>query len=126
MRAVFAGSLILAGCAAVGPSAQPSRDFLAVTAGRVAGETRTCIPNIGRSGLSAVDSRTLSYDGGSVLWLNRLPQDCPGLRPLSTLIVETIGTQYCRGDRFRANEPGSIIPGPSCVLSDFTAYRKVK
>ena len=126
MRVVFAASLILAGCAAVGPSVHPSRDFLAVTAGRVAGETRTCVPPIGRSGLTVVDSRTLSYDGGRVLWINRLPADCPGLRPLTTLIVETFGTDYCRGDRFRANEPGSIIPGPSCVLSDFTAYRKVQ
>lgn len=126
MRVVFAASLILAGCAAVGPSVQPSRDFLAVTSGRVAGETRTCVPNIGRSGLNVVDSRTLSYDGGGILWINRLPEDCPGLRPLSTLIVETFGTQYCRGDRFRANEPGSMIPGPSCRLRDFTAYRKIR
>lgn len=126
MRPTLAVSLILAGCATVGPATQPSAAFLEATAGRVAGEMRACIPSIGKGGLTVIDSRTLSYDGGKVLWVNRLPGDCPGLRPLSTLIVETFGTDYCRGDRFRANEPGSIIPGPSCVLSDFTAYRKAQ
>ena len=125
MRLAIAASAVLAGCATVGPSAQPSADFLAMTAGRAAGETRACVPTLGKGGLNVVDSRTITLDGGAVLWVNRLAGDCPGLRPLSTLIVETYGANYCRGDRFRANEAGSIIPGPSCVLGDFTAYRRV-
>jgi hypothetical protein len=46
------------------------------------------------------------------------------MRPLATLIVESHGSQYCRGDRIRAVEPPSAVPGPACVLRDFVPYRR--
>lgn len=116
--------LLLAGCA---PMADPDRNEAAVArelAGRVAGETRDCINASTSRGLRAIDSRTLAYDDGRTLWINRLGDDCPGVEPLATLIVEVQGGRYCRGDRVSGLEMGSIIPGPTCTLGSFTPYRR--
>ncbi len=119
--------LILAGCAATGTDG-PSRDQEALSrelADRVAGESVSCISPTSSSGaLTIVDSRTLVYREGRTLWVNRLRDQCPGLRPLDTLIVEVQGSRYCRDDRFRSLQSGSSIPGPTCLLGDFTPYRR--
>ncbi len=119
--------LVLAGCAA--PTMDgPSRDQEALNrelAGRVAGETVSCIsPATSSAGLTIVDNQTLVYRDGRTLWVNRLRAPCPGLRPLDTLIVEVQGRGYCRHDRFRSLQSGSTIPGPTCLLGDFTPYRR--
>lgn len=126
MRLLAIGLVTIAGCTAAVPIDGPGSAFSAAVAGRVAGESKTCVPRIGRSALIPVDSRTLTVDNGRVLWVARLPSSCPGLRPLTTLIVETTGTDYCQGDLFSAIEPGSSIAGPKCVLPEFVAYRKLR
>jgi hypothetical protein len=117
--------LALAGCAAAGSiedreSAALDRQL----AERVAGEADRCVPRIGATALHAVDRRTLVYDTPGTLWVNRLRGDCPGLRADSTIVIETSGDSYCRNDRFRTIEAGSSIPGPTCLLGDFTPYRR--
>lgn len=125
MRSLIIPIVMLAGCAVPQPTRNPEADVAQLAAGRVAGATRSCVGATGAtSSLMVVNSRTLSYNEGSMLWINRLPGECPGLDKMSTLIVEVQGSQYCRGDRFRARDWGSTIPGPYCVLGDFTAYRK--
>ncbi len=119
--------LIVAGCAA--PAAdRPTRDQEALSrelAGRVAGEPRTCINPESSAALTVVDSRTVTYrEGGNTVWVSRLRDECPGLRPLDTLVVEVEAGQYCRNTRFRAVSPGTSIPGPTCFLGDFVPYRR--
>lgn len=113
--------LLAAGCATA--SAREA-DLSGELAGRTAGKAEECVPSSTGSNLVARDSRTLVYRDGDTLWVNRLAAACPGLRPTATLIVELHGSRYCRGDRFRTIEPGSSIPGPSCLLGDFTPYRR--
>jgi hypothetical protein len=119
--------LILAGCAtaqAGGPTLE--REALdRELAARAAGPGENCISAMPSSAsLTIVDSQTLTYRQGRTIWVNRLRDECPGLRPHDTLIVEMLsGSQYCRNDRFRTIEPGSSIPGPTCVLGDFIPYR---
>jgi hypothetical protein len=119
--------LLLAGCAATDPQAV-TRDQEALSrelAGREAGPPETCIPaGSGGSSLVVVDARTLTYEQGRTLWVNRLEAECPGLRPLDTLVLEVHGSQYCRNDRFRTIAAGSTIPGPNCLLGNFTPYRR--
>ena len=122
---IFLLVLALAGCAAAGSldereSEALSRDL----AERVAGEPERCVPRIQATGLNPIDRRTLVYDTPGTLWVNRLRADCPGLRADSTILIETGGDQYCRNDRIRALEPGGSIPGPICLLGDFTPYRR--
>lgn len=117
--------LILAGCAAAGSLEERERSALdRQLAERQAGEAERCIPAISNVSLNVVDRRTLVYDAPGTLWVNRLRADCPSLRPDSSIIVETAGDSYCRNDRIRALDAGSRIPGPVCLLGDFTPYRR--
>ena len=69
-------------------------------------------------------ARTLVLRRGQTLWINHLADRCPGMRPLTTLIVESKSGAYCRDDLVRSIEPGSTIPGPACRIGDFIPYRK--
>lgn len=118
-------ALALGGCAAAGPVGdRESAALERQLAERVAGEPDRCVSRIGTTALRAVDRRTLVYDVPGALWVNRLRADCPGLRPDSVIVIETSGDGYCRNDRFRTLEAGSSIPGPVCLLGDFTPYRR--
>ena len=116
--------LALAGCSPAGPIAGNPDAFTRELAGRAAGPARSCVSTAHNSNLRVIDSRTLAYDLGSTLWVNRLEASCPGLRPHNTLIVDMTSGGYCRGDRVRGLEPGGIIPGPTCILRDWTPYRR--
>ena len=122
MRALLL-AIAVTGCAVPRAVADDRDELAAYTAGRTAGEPQRCVPIINSSdGLRAVDRRTVVYRSGDTNWVNRLEHDCPGLRPLATLIVEPIGNRYCRGDHVRALEAGGA-PRPVCVLGSFTPYR---
>ena len=114
---------IAAGCA---PAAPPSNVApSAELAGRIAGAPQNCVPVRAGASLRVIDSDTIIYGTGRTVWLNELPSECPGLRPLDPLIVEpTSGSQYCRGDRIREFEPVTRVPGPVCVLGDFVPYTR--
>jgi hypothetical protein len=116
--------LALAGCAGRGSLDERETNALErQLAERTAGEPRRCVPAIQAVSLSAVDQRTVVYDTPGTLYVSRLRSECPGLRPDSTIVIEAYGDQYCANDRIRALEPGSRIPGPICLLGEFTPYR---
>lgn len=111
----------LAGCAR--PATVSGDDFARVIAGRTAGQAQSCVVSRANQGLRAVDSMTLAYGLGRTVYINRLGGSCPGLRELSTIIVDGGSGRFCRGDRIRAIEPGSIIPGPTCNLGEWVPYK---
>ena len=115
-------ALSFAGCTR---PALPAGDPLAnELAGRVSGPAQACVGTLPNQNLRVIDSRTVAYDRGSELWVNRLSEHCPALSPFNTVIVESSGAQYCRGDRVRGLEPGGLIPGPTCNLQDWIPYRR--
>lgn len=119
-------SLLLAAfvmsCAQPGaPARAPISEELA---GRVAGAAQTCIPSLSSGSISAVDTGTVAYRSGAVIYLNHLASPCPTIAPLNTLVVDAQQGRYCRGDRVRALEPGATIAGPVCILGDWVPYRK--
>ena len=120
-------SLALAGCAA-GAMDWAEREQAALDrelASRVAGEPESCISWRSTQSLHATGTGLFVYRDGGTIWNNRPSEECRGFRPTSTLIVEMRGgSRYCRGDHVRAVEPGTSIPGPLCVLGDFTPYRR--
>src|SRR5688500_10449076 len=100
-------ALAIAACTrpALAPGSNPLANELA---SRVAGPAQACLSTIPNQNLRVIDSRTLAYDRGSELWVNRLLDHCPALSPFNTVIVEGSAGQYCRGDRVRGLEPGGI------------------
>lgn len=122
MRLLFLLPL-LAGCTAPGPRGRGGDDLTAELAGRQAGAAERCVPANSSEALRIVDAHTLALTSGSTLYVSTLEHECPGLRPMDTLIVETQDSQHCRGDHFRAVFHPGGIPGPICILGDFTPYR---
>lgn len=118
----IAAAIAAAGCAA--PPEPSGEAFAREIAGMTAGPSKACVSTFGRESLRVIDGSTLAYGSGSMVYINRLPGTCPGLRPLSTLIVDAQSGQYCRGDRVRAVEVAGAIPGPPCNLGDWTLYRR--
>jgi hypothetical protein len=117
--------LLTAACAATdaGPSSGEA-DLSRELAGRTAGEPRACVPTSPGTNLAARGRQALVYESGDTVWVNRLAASCPGLDEMSQIVIELHGSQYCRGDHFRARHAGQSIPGPICVLESFTPYRR--
>lgn len=114
--------LLLAGCAQpLGPPDEGGA--LARMAGAPTGPAQACVSPAQSEALTVIDRQTVAYRVGRTLWVNRLESPCPGLTPTSTLLVERFGSQVCRGDRLRTIEHGLSIPGPACLLGDFTPHR---
>lgn len=121
-RLLLLALMVLVGCSR--PVVPPGADLAQTLAGRVAGPPQSCVSAQSVSNLRAIDAATLGYGSGPSIYVNRLGGDCPGLRELSTVIVEVYGGQYCRGDHFRAVELAGGIPGPVCILGDWVPYRR--
>lgn len=112
--------IVLAGLAGSAAPAAPTEDPFAA---RVAGTPVDCVDQARIGGPDIVDARTIIYRQSlKRIWRNDLDGACPALRPTATLIIEVYGSQLCSGDRFRAQEPGMIIPGAYCRLGKFTPY----
>lgn len=124
MRKVIAiAALGVLSCTRPAQPSQHGQDFFArELAGHVAQAPKTCINSYQSENLRVIDSSTIAYGSGRTIYVNKLPGSCPAMQELNTLQVMAQGSQYCRGDRIRGIEPGAIIPGPWCVLGDWTPY----
>ena len=126
MRSLTA--LLITACAIAGctrPAEPPGAAFTRELAGRVAGPPQSCISAFPNQNLRAIDASTIAYGSGRTIYVNHLTGGCPGLADLGTIIVDAQdGSQYCRGNRVRGLEIGSIIPGPACPLGDWIPYRR--
>jgi hypothetical protein len=76
-----------------------------------------------RDGLHIAGPHTLTYRDGRTIWVNSVPQ-CSTLRTSDILVLEPVGSQYCRGDFVRTRDNVTLLPGPGCRLNDFVPYRK--
>jgi hypothetical protein len=119
---LIATAALVASCS---PAVAPSGSGLAgETAGRIAGPPQSCIPSYEQEGLRILDNGTVAYGHGRTIYINAMGTACPGMEPLSTLIVEPgLAGQFCRGDHVRGREIGANIPGPTCILGDWIPYR---
>ncbi len=122
--AVAALAAFAAGCAPAEPV--NSNPAIGEIVGRTAGLAQRCVPIIQSEALRLAEGQTqvLVYGNGRTIWLNRLRSNCAGLERDDTLIVEPIGSQYCRGDRVWSFDPVSRIPGAACMLGDFIPYTR--
>ena len=68
------------------------------------------------------DRHMLLYGSGKTIWANPLGSCRFGYDDV--LIVEPVGSYFCRGDLVRSVDRFSRIPGPTCVLGDFIPYKR--
>jgi hypothetical protein len=117
----ISAALVVSSCTR--PAEPPGAGLARELAGHVAAASQTCVSTFPNQNLRVIDASTLAYGYGRTIYVNRLAGPCPGLDQLNTVIVHSYGSQYCRGDRVQGLEPGSIIPGPQCILGNWTPYR---
>jgi len=118
------GALTVAASSCAPAETSPSTVAIPDLAGRTAGAPQRCVPTQPTEALRVVDSHTVLYGNGGTIWVNRLATECPGMTRMDILIIEPMGTEYCRGDKARSVDPVSHIPGPACVLGDFVPYKR--
>lgn len=124
MRILIATAfLVLTGCAA--NMWNDGGDELASFIGkRTAQPAERCVSASILSDSAIVNERTIVFRRTGTIYVNHLPDACPGMRPLATLVIEARGGQMCEGDLVSARQSGEIIPGPKCQLGPFTPYKK--
>ena len=124
MRLAILAPLALVACATTGDSnVAADAEFAKLTTGRVAGPVVDCVQQIQLDGMRLLGDRRLIARGGNRIWVNDLPESCPGVRSDSIPIIRTFNGEYCRNDQFTPAAPNSI-PGGSCRLGAFTPYTK--
>ena len=114
---VFAAS-----CATVPEQEGTDPKLTEALAGKVAEKPRMCIPldearsgEVFRGAILYRTSRRLNYVSTS-----------PGCRTFANdpiFVNRVYSSQLCRGDIVQFVDRTSSIPGPACVLGDFTPYR---
>lgn len=117
---LFLLTLGVAACAPP-PTAAPGR--ATELSGRAAGAPQRCVP-IERDiplRVAEGDHGTLLYGTGRRVWANHLPDGCT-LNRGDSLVIQPIGSDYCRGDLVHSLDPVSRFPGPACYLGEFIPY----
>lgn len=115
--------LALASCA--GSSSRSPDDSAALAkelAGKTAGEPRSCIPlDDARSPTAYHDA--LVYRTSRRLTYVNAARGCDSFDPDPIFVNRVMGSQLCRGDIVQLVSRTGGIPGPFCILGDFTPYR---
>lgn len=93
--------------------------------GRVAGETRKCVPTEVVTNAIGIDDRTMLFRDGPRIWRSdlRASLECGKLGKQATIHTESAVKRICSGQQLEFYDGG--ITG-ACVLGDFTPYTKAK
>ena len=124
MRILIIGlaAATIAGCTAPPPAAT-SATAIPELAGRTAGAPQRCVTFGQNESLHIAGPHTLTYGNGKTIWVNAVPE-CSALHYTDILVLEPIGTQYCRGDFVKTRDNRTFLPGPGCRLNDFVPYTR--
>lgn len=106
---------------------RPRQNELAyAVAGWTAGAEIRCIDPRRLQGPRVIDRQTLAYsEGRGRVWINRLPEECLGLRFDAVPVVQQINSKMCANDIVTPVSPGRIAGG-NCRLGSFTPYDRPK
>lgn len=94
--------------------------------GRVAGNPVSCVHNRDLRTNQAIGDQAILFQGRNlnIVYLNQPAGRCAGLTHGRALITRTYSTKLCAGDIAEIVEPVSGAGVGTCVLGDFTPYRR--
>jgi hypothetical protein len=125
-------SLFAVGAAALCVSAAPEPNDEARLAQALAnyqqsGPPTDCVSERELGDNHSVGHSTIIFNGttSSRLWVNHPNGGCANLNRGLALVIRTPSARFCRGDIAEVVDPVAHIPYGSCVLGDFTPYRRV-
>jgi len=109
-------------------SAEGQRNFLRLTAGKVAGPPISCIPSYAVKDQTIIDGRTLAFRGagGGTVYMAHLSPGCELIgRGNYALLSRKFGTaDTCRGDIQQVVDTVNRFSVGSCVIGEITAYTR--
>lgn len=116
---------LAAGCAGAATQRDDSADLAKETAGKVAEKPRSCIPLDDARGAKIYNDAIIYRVSRRLTYVNAA-KGCNTFDPDPIFVNEVRGSQLCRGDVIRTVSRSGGIPGPFCVLGEFTPYRMPK
>lgn len=112
-----------ASCASVPRNADTDRAALEKElVGKVAEKPRSCIPLVDANGAKIYEDAIVYRASRRLSYVNDA-KGCRSFDPDPIFVSEVRGSQLCHGDLIRLVSRTGGIPGPFCVLGDFTPYR---
>ena len=114
--------VLAASCASMPPGRDDSADLARELAGKVAEKPRSCIPLDDARSAKVFDDAILYRASRRVSYVNAA-KGCRSFDTDPIFVNEVRGSQLCRGDVVRLVSRSGGIPGPFCILGDFTPYR---
>ena len=106
-------------------SAKDEQRFTRELAGRTAGPARTCVRQGDLRSSRTYGGDAIVFDGpGSLIYVNKLRQNCPSLDFGRAIKTDTYSTNLCSGDIATAFDPVSGIEYAGCPLGEFVPYRR--
>jgi hypothetical protein len=121
-RLIISLAALLPACTAPQP-ATTTAAAIPELAGRVAGSPQRCITFEQGEALRFAGPHAVIYGNGRTIYLNPLP-GCSPIKSSDILVLEPIGSRYCRGDFVRTRDNVTGLPGPGCRLGDFIPYSR--
>jgi hypothetical protein len=91
-------------------------------AGKIAGQPRTCI-RLDEANSAKIYPDAIAYRTSRRLTYVNASPGCQSFDTDPIFVNDVRGSQLCRGDVVRLVSRAGGIPGPFCVLGDFTPYR---
>jgi len=113
---------LIASCATMGTERDGTADLAQELAGKIAEKPRICIP-LDEARSAKIYKDALVYRASRRLTYVNESKGCSAFDSDPIFINEVRGSQLCRGDVVRTVSRAGSIPGPFCVLGDFTPYR---
>jgi hypothetical protein len=128
------GTAALAACSTAPPPAsrvaEAQAELQRLTAGRVAGQTMTCLPSYAsRSAqMVVIDNNTVAFrNAGGPVYINHMKAGtCSGLNSgFYSLVTKSHGgLGLCSGDSAQVVDTLNGVTVGTCVLGDFTPYTR--
>lgn len=131
IRSLILATALLGAASQASPASDAAQvkaeaEITKILAGRVAGKPVSCV-SLNQLGPSqTVDRTAIIYGQGRTLYLNRLPNGCPGLTRFTFPVVKTSLSQLCSSDIITLVDQGSHMTAGSCGLGEFVPYTKPK
>ena len=116
---------LAAACTTMAMPRDDSADLAKETAGKVAEKPRSCIPLDDARGAKIFNDAIVYRVSRRLTYVNAA-KGCSSFDNDPIFINDVHGSQLCRGDVVRTVSRSGGIPGPFCVLGDFTPYRTPK
>lgn len=117
--------VLAAACASMPPARDDSADLAKELTGKIAEKSRTCIPLDDARGAKVFNDAIVYRTSRRLSYVNAA-KGCSSFDPDPIFVNVTTSSQLCRGDVVRTVSRAGGIPGPFCVLGDFTPYRTPK